>query len=304
MRRGEADWAIVLAAGDGTRLRPLTTRSGVTVPKQFCSLGGGRSLFADAVARARNVVAEDHVLAVVAEKHRPFFERELRDPGAPHAIVQPANRGTAVGVLLPLLAIAKVARGACVVLLPSDHYVADEQVLSHAVVDARIQARHSGSIVLLGVTPDAAVPDYGWILPFVGDGPVRNVAEFVEKPDPERALQIRTLGGLWNSFVIVTPVPVLLELYEQRHPELVRRLSAALDAPVADRRAAIARVYEDLPVTDFSRDLLQGAEDRLRVLRVPACGWTDLGTPARVAACLRDEAVSSFDVPMAQRGIA
>jgi hypothetical protein len=32
---------------------------------------------------------------------------------------------------------------------------------------------------------------------------------------------------------------------------------------------------------------LQGNEDALQVLRVPACGWTDLGTPRRVRALLQ-----------------
>ena len=39
-----------------------------------------------------------------------------------------------------------------------------------------------------------------------------------------------------------------------------------------------------LPVFDFSRDLLERSSRVLRVLVVPASGWTDLGTPARVAA--------------------
>ncbi len=37
-------WALVLAAGEGSRLRALTTTNGVAVPKQFCSLQGGPSL--------------------------------------------------------------------------------------------------------------------------------------------------------------------------------------------------------------------------------------------------------------------
>jgi len=31
---------------------------------------------------------------------------------------------------------------------------------------------------------------------------------------------------------------------------------------------------------------VQGQESRLRVLTVPACGWSDLGTPRRVAETL------------------
>src|SRR3546814_6107662 len=44
----------LLAAGEGSRLQALTTTaSGVAVPKQFCSLGGGASLLHDALMRAR-----------------------------------------------------------------------------------------------------------------------------------------------------------------------------------------------------------------------------------------------------------
>ena len=40
------DWVLILAGGRGRRLQHLTgTASGVLVPKQFCSLGRGPSLF-------------------------------------------------------------------------------------------------------------------------------------------------------------------------------------------------------------------------------------------------------------------
>ena len=49
-------WAIVLAGGEGSRLHGLTTdTSGVTVPKQFCSLTGGQSLLVDTLQRAASV---------------------------------------------------------------------------------------------------------------------------------------------------------------------------------------------------------------------------------------------------------
>src|SRR5262245_9870592 len=38
-------WSLVLAGGEGSRLRALTTRPcGTSVPKQYCSLHGGHSL--------------------------------------------------------------------------------------------------------------------------------------------------------------------------------------------------------------------------------------------------------------------
>ena len=54
--------------------------------------------------------------------------------------------------------------------------------------------------------------------------------------------------------------------------------------------AALNGLYDVLPTLDFSRQILQGREAQLRVLRVPACGWTDLGTPDRVGKSLRGAA--------------
>ena len=56
------------------------------------------------------------------------------------------------------------------------------------------------------------------------------------------------------------------------------------DRRLADRQLARARssLYDRLPELDFSRDLLEGRAADLCVLRVPPCGWSDLGTPRRV----------------------
>src|SRR5690242_9273905 len=71
-------WAIVLAAGDGTRLASLTTdEHGNSVPKQFCSLDGGSSLLDDALHRARHVAPRERVCVIVAEQHRRYWQSAL-----------------------------------------------------------------------------------------------------------------------------------------------------------------------------------------------------------------------------------
>jgi hypothetical protein len=50
---------------------------------------------------------------------------------------------------------------------------------------------------------------------------------------------------------------------------------------------AIVDLYQRMPELDFSRDLLEGRERALRVLEVPPCGWSDLGTPNRVGQTVR-----------------
>ena len=124
-------WVVVLAAGDGRRLHQLTTNeSGVPVPKQFCSLNGGPSLLRSALRRAETVASPHRICTVVAEQHRHWWQPALTPAEHANVIVQPRNRGTANGILLPLLHIMRRDPQARVVLLPSDHYVDDEAVLA------------------------------------------------------------------------------------------------------------------------------------------------------------------------------
>src|SRR5262245_54650103 len=148
-------WALVLAAGDGTRLRELTTRDGHATPKQFCSLRGGGSLLSGALARAARCVPRKRILVVVAEEHRRFWEPELADLPADDVVVQPKNRGTAAGILLPLLTVLERDPEARLAILPSDHFVAREHVIAESLRLALASLEEgSGGMTLLGITPD------------------------------------------------------------------------------------------------------------------------------------------------------
>ena len=289
-------WSVVLAGGDGTRLRALTTRPcGTAVPKQFCSLNGGRTLLEDAIARAAGVVDPDRVCAIVAQQHREWWPALLAGMPAKNIFVQPRNRGTAIGVLYSLLHVLALDPEAKVLLLPADHYVRDEPILRESLRSAlaRLQ-RDPSTPVLLGLVPDEVDADLGYILPGTPD-PLggRHVGRFVEKPAPHIAKQIIDAGGLWNAFILAASAQSLVNLYLQRFAPIVmemqvvmsRAVSAGL--PPSSGWAVLTDMYERLPDIDFSRHILEGRETHLRVVRVPPCGWSDLGTPKRVGDTLR-----------------
>jgi mannose-1-phosphate guanylyltransferase len=293
---GEHVWSVVLAGGDGTRLRALTTAPcGTPVPKQFCSLQGGRTLLEDALARAAGIVKEERICAIVAQQHRRWWTPALDRMPASNIIVQPRNKGTAIGVLYSLLSVLARDPHARVLLLPADHYVRDEIVLRQSLrlALARLEADDSKP-VLLGLEPDEADPELGYIVPGERD-PLggRLVGRFVEKPDPQLAKQIIASGGLWNTFIIAASAQNLLNMYTQRFAPIVMEMqvimSRAANAglPASAGWTALAEMYDRLPDVDFSRHLLEGREAQLRVVRVPACGWSDLGTPKRVGETVR-----------------
>ncbi len=278
-------WALVLAAGEGSRVRELTRGAdGVAVPKQFCSLGPGPSLLHLAQRRGARLASWERVVTVVAAEHERWWRPALAALPADNVVAQPANRGTAAGVLLPLLAIADRDPGSTVVVLPSDHFVGDEAVLRRALRRALAEvAAAPERVVLLGISPDEADPQLGWIVPGAGLGRrARRVERFVEKPAPPVATELMRDGGLWNSFILAAAAGTLLTLYERRLPALTSDLRRAV---AAGDRTALADLYRTLDSADFSRDLMAGSEPLLTVLPVPACGWSDLGTPERVERC-------------------
>jgi mannose-1-phosphate guanylyltransferase len=284
-------WALVLAAGEGSRLRSLTTTAnGIAVPKQFCSLRGGPSLLQETLHRAEAVASRQRICTIVAAQHRRWWEGPLWSLPMSNVIVQPENRGTANGILLPLLHIAERDPHAQVVLLPSDHYVRDEATLARSLRQAvaRLEA-HPREVLLLGIGPEDADPELGYIVPGRSSAPaVMQVAQFVEKPTMTLARQLLDRGALWNAFIMAGTVSAFLDLYRQRYPEILMEMQGVVqrDLRAPGDAIAAAELYERLPDLDFSRHVLEGAEKTLQVLAVPPCGWSDLGTPKRVALAL------------------
>jgi mannose-1-phosphate guanylyltransferase len=281
-------WALILAGGDGRRLGTLTRNvQGVSTPKQYCSLNGGPSLLRLSIKRALRLVPAERIVVVVAEQHRRWWTRELA--GFPHSnvVVQPTNRGTGVGILLPLLMMENMAPKATVMCLPSDHYIEDEEVLSESLLQASARAKvDCDKLTLLGIRPTAPDTGLGYLSALAGkESEIRPLLGFYEKPDREYAARLIQQGSVWNSGIVVGLLQAFLHLYSRHAPGLLRNLK-----PITKRwpdpqvpSPDLLNFYASHADVDFSRDILQRQPARLQMLMVPPCGWNDIGTPARLA---------------------
>jgi mannose-1-phosphate guanylyltransferase len=274
-------WSVVLAAGSGRRLALLTGG----IPKQFWRPQGGPSLLDCTLERLAPLAPSSHTRVVVDRSHRSFVEGPgVRTPLGT-IVYQPADRGTAAGVLLGLSAVLASASDPIVIVTPTDHGVADARRFRLGIRAAvRLIARGERTIVLFGAEPDAPTGDYGWITP--RDRVARNrparVAGFVEKPGPLLASHLLAAGSVWNTMVLVARASALRDLFRRHLPDLAAAILAARDPLDPDARHSLEDTYATLPTYDFSRDVLTPAEDLSVVVWPKTMGWSDLGTPDRL----------------------
>lgn len=295
VRRDHAVWSVVLAGGEGERLRPLMERWwGAHRPKQYCTFVGSRSMLQHTLDRAESLSGAERLLVVVASHHEPRIWDQLDDHHTEAIVAQPRNRDTAAGIFLPLTYIGVKDPDATVVILPSDHFVYPQEQFVEAVRRAALAAqRLPDKLILLGAQPDHPETEYGWIQP--GDAvaqidghEVRKVVGFQEKPDANAAQRLLKAGALWNTFVIAAQWQILWQLGWQCFPVLMERFEE-FTAHIGTNKEqhVLESIYDQLPSLNFSSGLLQRVPEASVIMELSGVIWSDWGNEMRIVEALK-----------------
>jgi mannose-1-phosphate guanylyltransferase len=289
-------WVVVLAGGQGVRLREfIRTTLESDHPKQFCRIIGTRSMLRHTWDRARGLVPAERIVTVITAGQQGCLTDEVWDGIPGRVLVQPTNRETAPGLLLPLLWIARRAPGAMVAVFPADHFIWEETRFLQSVQAAvRAGRRYPDRLVLLGMEAQTPETSYGWIAPGTplcdggGEQDLFRVNGFWEKPALERARQLQAAGCFWNSLVMAGRLPAFLAVLEAHLPEpveILRRAGAWFDT--GTERVALALAYERLRPANLSREVLEPCREALLVRAARGVTWCDWGDADRILRTVR-----------------
>ena len=271
---------VILSGGAGTRLWPLSRE---LYPKQFLPLAGEHSLLQQTVLRLEGLGELAPPLVVCNEEHRFLVAEQLRAAGVHDAeiLLEPAGRNTAPAVALA--ALRSLARGdhdAVLLVLPSDHVIADAPAFRRAVEEGLAAAR-GGQLVTFGVQPTRPETAYGYIRAGepLAAGTVRRVRAFVEKPDAQRAAQYLASGEyLWNGGMFLFGAASYLAELERHAPAIAAACRGACEEARVDldfvrvgREAFLAA-----PADSIDYAVMEHTE-HAAVVALDA-GWSDVGS--------------------------
>ena len=268
---------VLLSGGSGTRLWPLSREA---YPKQFLPLVGDDTMLQATWRRVADVAGAAPIV-VANEEHRFLVAEQLRQIGAPKPdiLLEPMGRNTAPAIALAALQAMHDGEDPLLLVLPSDHVVADAGAFRKAVREAATAAE-GGALVTFGILPSAPETGFGYIeAEHAGSDGVRKVRRFVEKPDAATAQRYLDDGGYyWNSGMFLFRASVLLAQLERFRPDIVATCRESFAAAKRDGdfirvdREAFARCPSDS--IDYA---VMEKTDAAMVLPVDI-GWNDVGS--------------------------
>ena len=276
----EHSYAVIMAGGGGTRLWPVSRKN---QPKQLLPLLGEETLFQSTVSRLLGEFPAARILVVTVEEQM----REMRNqvPAIPEEnyLIEPSPRGTASVVGLAAAVLKKRDPDAIMAVLPSDHFIRNQD-LFHYLLRAAFDVARQNYLVTLGIAPLSPSIAYGYIqqsehLNGEFKYPVYKVKGFKEKPDEKTAQEfVRSGGYSWNSGIFVWRVSVILAEIEKQMPALSSALSEISSAWETPKQNEVLRAHwRGLKSETVDYGIMERAEN-VAVLPASGLGWNDVGS--------------------------
>ena len=265
-------WAIVLTGDEPPADARVSGRPRSATQRLAAAAAPRRT---GALERASRLVPPGQMVTVT-RRHARAWDAELADlPGA-RRLVQPAYRGRAVEMLLPLLRIARRDPSATVIVLPAEHGIDHEaRFLRYVSRAVWAVALRPDLPILIGAHPHAPLGN-GWIEPGapvdgLEDLAVHTVKRFVDAASLVERRRLFEGNALMSTLVFVGRAGTLRALAARAVPEVLEALEpleAAFDT--AEESLLCEAVYECMPQAGLGG--LERAPE-LAVLPLPDVVW-------------------------------
>lgn len=265
---------VVMAGGTGSRLWPLS-RS--LYPKQFISLADSQSMLQATLSRVEGIFTYEPML-ICNEEHRLIAAEQIRQIGVKADILlEPVGRNTAPAIALAAIEATAKGDDPLLLVLAADHVIQNEAEFRSVVSRAQPLAE-AGRLVAFGIVATGPETGYGYIRRGSEQGEGYAVAEFVEKPDLERASSYVESGEYyWNSGMFLFRASRYLEELEKFRPDILEACKQALSETKPDMDFVRINEHAFAACPDESVDYAVMEKTDSAVVVPLDADWNDVG---------------------------
>jgi mannose-1-phosphate guanylyltransferase len=272
--------AVLMAGGKGERFWP---KSRTNLPKQFLNISGKKSMIQQSIQRLERFIPIEDIFVVTNRLYAELIHAQIPHLPLENIIIEPVGRNTAPCIGVASLIIEQRYSESVMIVLPSDHIIADELEFIEILRTAAEVAVSEQGIVTLGITPSYPETGYGYIERtndqlFIRNQEVYKVNRFVEKPDKETAERYLASGNFyWNSGIFIWKTAVIRKHIQEFLPEM-HEILETMKLGMADREIneVIQAEFSRMPDQSIDYGIMEKASD----LYVIPCklGWDDVGS--------------------------
>ncbi|MCQ2386981.1 MAG: mannose-1-phosphate guanylyltransferase [Clostridia bacterium] len=269
-------YGVIMAGGNGTRFWPLSRKSN---PKQLLNLSGKDYMINETIKRLLKVVSNKNLFIITNEKQAKKTT-ELTKPyvDISNIVSEPVARNTSACICYSALKLYKTYGDGVMVITPSDAFIKNEEEFARILNVAISHAESSDDLVTIGIKPTFASTGYGYIEYTETNSEVKEVKQFVEKPDSDLAKKYLESGKfLWNSGMFIWKTSVILDKFKSLVPDVYNNLMEIYDYIGTEKEYSyISKVYPELESISVDYGVMEKS-DKIKV--VPAeFGWSDVGS--------------------------
>lgn len=270
-------YGVVMAGGGGTRFWPLSRKK---VPKQLLNLDGKETMINETIDRLAMVVDREDIFVVTNEEQADLTKKVTAGKmPADHILTEPAARNTAACIGYAAIEIVKKYGDGIMCIVPSDHYIKDEEEFARVLAAAILTAEETDALVTIGIKPTFPSTGYGYIRNENTMGKIYNkVEEFVEKPDLDTASAYVDSGNYaWNSGMFIWKASTILKYFDKLLPDVyncLKEIEGALGT--GEEKEVIHKVYPTIPKISIDYGIMERADNVLML--EGDFGWNDVGS--------------------------
>ncbi|MGB3617667.1 MAG: mannose-1-phosphate guanylyltransferase, partial [Catalinimonas sp.] len=238
------NYVVIMAGGIGSRFWPFSRSNH---PKQFHDvLGEGRSMLQATASRFDTVCPKENIYVVTNRDYHDLVKEHLPYLRDDQVLLEPVGRNTAPCVAYAAWKIARENPDANLIVAPSDHVISRPDDFRRAVETGLTATAGSDILLTLGIQPSRPDTGYGYIqYRTEGDGDVKRVATFTEKPNLEYAEKFLASGDyVWNAGIFLFSAGAIVKAFEKYLPDVAEIFEEGREAYYQDgEKAFVDQAY-------------------------------------------------------------